>query len=96
MKTTFEIIDGNLHEYDSNDTWPHWLPKGNRRLVALTSDQLNYIRPAFDAPPRSSSLDGVTLCEGRVSGTRIAFATFIRRFAYSDIDVSNLLEASRP
>ena len=80
----------------NDDAWPHWLPKGGRRLVALTSDQLNYIRPAFDAPPRSSTLDGVTLCEGRVSGTPIAFATFIRRFAYSDIDVSNLLEASRP
>jgi hypothetical protein len=85
-----------ITEITPQTSWPHWLPKGNRRLVELTSEQLNYILPVFNSPPRSSSLDGVTLCDGRVSGNRIAFASFLRRFAYSDIDISNLVEASQP
>lgn len=72
--------------------WPDWLPKGNRISVKLTENQLNYIQPAFAhcrGKESRFSLDGVTLCNGTVSGHKIAIGEFLNRFKYFDLDLSN-------
>ena len=76
--------------------YPYFLPKSNSRQVRLTKDQLNYILPAFNRCRRVSgnSIDGIVLCGDLVSGSRLSFMEFIKRFRYSDLDISNLERAS--
>lgn len=81
-----------------DNNWPDWLPKSIRRSVKLTEEQLNYIRPAFnqcrgDKP--KSSLDGVNLCNKTISGHKLAIGEFLKRFQYSDLDLSNLIQAAK-
>lgn len=77
--------------------WPHWLPKSSLIGVKLTESQLNFIRPVFtslrEGGKYGSPVDGVTLCNGILSGLKVSFKQFIKRFDFSDIDVSNLTEA---
>jgi len=77
----------------SENSWPSWFPKGNSISVKLTNEQLGYILPAFNVGGvRRMTIDGVTLCEGRISGISVSIKEFIKRFKYSDINISNLLE----
>lgn len=79
-------------------TWPSWLPKGVRRSVKLTDEQLNYIRPAFyqcRGDKAGPFLDNVILCNGTISGHKLAIAEFLKRFQYSDFDLSNLIQAAK-
>lgn len=77
--------------------WPHWLPRGARLSVKLTNDQLNFIRPVFtslrEGGKYGAAVDNVTLCNGSISGLKVSLKHFIRRFAFSDIDTSNLTAA---
>lgn len=79
--------------------WPHWFPKGARISVKLTENQLNFIRPAFtsmrEGGEYGSPVDGVTLYNGSLSGLKVSFKQFVKRFAFSDIDISNLTEAMK-
>lgn len=82
------------------EPWPHWLPKSTRRQVELTKEQYNFILPIY-APvnhKRVYDVDGISLSvELRGAnlhyyafGISTAFKTWLRRFAFSDIDLSNI------
>ena len=79
-----------------NNSKPHWLPDSVIRRVKLTKDQLNYMLPVFKTCGGSNIIDGVTLCDSGIFGHRLAIKTFLRRFEFSDIDISNLIEVSKP
>jgi hypothetical protein len=83
-----------------NNTRPHWLPRGLKRNVKLTSEQYNYILPAFTRCRGSSGhkkpLDGVSLCDNVITGHRLAIKELLKRFEFSDLDVTNLTEATLP
>lgn len=73
---------------------PHWLPAGTRIQVKLTKEQLDFILPVYtfqrDCGFSGYELDGVLLCNGYASGIRGAFKLWLKRFEYSDIELSNI------
>ena len=82
------------------EPWPHWMPKSTRRQVELTKEQYNFILPIY-APlnhKKVYDVDGISLSvELRGAnlhyyafGIRTAFKTWIKRFAFSDIDSRNI------
>ena len=82
----------------STNTHPHWLPRSSLRNVKLTNKQLLYIRPVFNRCRGNDGigtpLDGVTLSGDVISGHRLAIKQLLRRFEFSDIDVTNIIDAS--
>ncbi len=87
-------ITGDIISKDNE--WPHWFPKSSRIAIKLTKEQRDYILPVFNTCRGDASrfrLDGVSLCGGTISGIRVSISGFLRRFDYSDIDVSNIERA---
>lgn len=83
---------------ESKHHWPHWLPKSSRISVRLTKEQKDYILPAFNTCRNDTDygkpIDGVSLVDNCVSGNRIELKAFLKRFEFSDLDLSNLIEAT--
>ncbi len=78
-------------------SWPYWLPKSSRLQVKLTKEQHDFILPVYsfqrDCGFSGHEVDGVLLCDGYASGLKCSFELWLKRFEYSDIDISNIRQA---